>query len=200
MWAGSVAYCRSTMASLVENDDWERLFKAAKKKEMLWPLTWVLAPLVPLYNVPKNWRYTDVWLELELINTFCGELIFFLFNIRWYDSHCALKGWKSFAVMLYSFRIFLEFTLSLFCNYTSMLNFCHFILYPYSIVRELMYIILLLSWKATVSSTQKVLQSLWIVSQCYFLNYTEKTLNHFQCLNYGNICSADHVSYRNTDK
>lgn len=59
MWAGSAAYCFCTAVSLVEKNGWERL-KAAKKKEMLRPLTWVLGPLVPLCNVPKNWRrYTS---------------------------------------------------------------------------------------------------------------------------------------------
>jgi len=205
MFGGSAACCRSTMGSFVEKDDWERL-KAAKKKEMHWPLAWVLSPLVPLYNVPKNWRYTEVWLELELINTFCGKLLFF-FCVTAGDAVATLR-WRVENLMQCGCIVsgyFWRLLRPCFVINTSMLNFCHFILYPYSIVRELfilllMYIIMILTWKATVSSVQKVLQSLWIVPQCLFFKLHRETLNHFQCCNSGNICSADYVSYHNTDK
>jgi len=175
MWAGSAAYCRSTTVSLVEKDSWERL-KAPKKKEMLWPLTWVLGSLVPLYNVPKNWRYTRNMAGAGTHKHILWLIVIFLWLIA--GDTVATVLWRVESLLQYSFWIFLVFTSSLLCNYTSMLNFCHFILYPYSIVRKLfilllMYIIMILTWKATVL-TQKVLHSCELYPSVYFLNYTAK--------------------------
>ena len=64
----------------------------------------------------------------------------------------------------------------------------------------LMYSIVILAWKATLSSIQKVLWSLCVVFQCLFFKLHRETLNHFQCCNYGNVCSADYTSYHNIDK